>query len=91
MTKQEIEKLSGDWADNFDTSDPTFAKIKRQTAEISYRKGAEMVNEKQPYSADDMTDFAEWSSNHQHLLWDNGKYLRYAECLRIWEESKNGK
>lgn len=90
MTKQEIEQAANDWAENFDSADPTFAFIKRLTAEISYCNGAEMVNSRQPYSEEDMIEFTEWSSNHRHLLWGDGKYLGYAECLKIWEESKNG-
>lgn len=84
MDKETIERAANDWADNFDTSDPTFAKIKRQTAEISYRKGAEMVNYRQPYSAEDMKAFA---------IYCRAKLPSWIvsiddELIKLWEESK---
>lgn len=104
MKQKEIEHAAKEWAENFDSYDPTFMGIKRMTAEISYRKGAEAVNERQPYSVKDMIAFVDWSHNggyKRHILEfsDGDKIVRYTktmdivfksadELLKLWEETK---
>jgi len=102
MTPQEIKQASKGWADNFDSSVPNFAKIKQQTAEISYRKGAEMVNSRQPYTAEYMASFARfvkkrWTPIDTGGWVENDKkfYLPHnvktdEQVIKLWEESKNG-
>lgn len=60
MTIEEIKCVANEWSDNFDSNIPNFARIKRDVALLSYKKGATMVNQKQPYTAQDMEAFAEW-------------------------------
>lgn len=97
MKAEEITKLANDWSDNFDSDDPTCAKLKRMTAELSYKKGAEMVNSKQPYTAEDMKSFAIWVDNrcrfpfpfsNEELVWHNYEPKTLDEVLKLWEENK---
>ena len=85
MKKEEIEQAAKEWADNFDSYDPTFAGIKRMTAEISYRKGAEMLNERQPYSREDMIDFGVELLKRTHVI--ANRFVVNAN-LKLWEETQ---
>lgn len=102
MTKQEIEQAAREWADNFDSHYPTCAKIKQQTSHLSFQKGAEMVNFRQPYTAEDMRLFYVWCIiNGWHPYDDDGDFDEWLNVktnklelfdivLKLWEESKNG-
>ena len=100
MKQKEIEHAAKEWAENFDSYDPTFMGIKRMTAEISYRKGAEAVNERQPYSPKDMIVFLSWvqyngfTFNSNSGVWIS-ESIEFSGCayndddlLKLWEESK---
>jgi hypothetical protein len=100
MTNQEIEKAAKEWGDNFGGSTIQIAQIKQVTARLSYRKGAEMVNQKQPYSAEDMKLFFVFCYENNWIPtsslangWINAgtdEYKNFDELIKLWEESRNG-
>ena len=57
MTKQEIKQAADEYRDvNFNNE------IEYEALKKAFIAGAEMVNSKQPYTAEDMQEFAEWCS-----------------------------
>lgn len=99
MNKQEIEQAANECADSFGSMEPCIAKIKQDVAARSYVLGATMVNEKQPYTPDDMQSFWIWAYNNG---WDYGELTEgwyhcdqmddtkhtIEEVLKIWEDLK---
>jgi phage terminase small subunit len=85
LSKQEIEQAAKEWADNFDSNIPEFGRIKQDVALLSYREGCKMVNELQPYTAEDMKEFTYFCEEYDN----NGKIYTGDELLKLWKESKN--
>ena len=62
----------------------------------SFISGATMVNERQPYSREDMKDFFMWLNpkiiehdGTNFLIWGGrGKSKNFDELLKLWEETK---
>ena len=89
MKVEEIAQAAKEWADNFDSYDPTFTGIKRMTAEISYRKGAEVLNKRQPYSREDMIKMGKKCFNKGCAAGNSPEEdPDYNEILKLWEETK---
>ena len=88
MKQSEIDKAVNDWTDGFGGSTVEIAQLKKDVAAISFRAGAEMVNERQPYSVKDMIAFVDWSHNggyKRHILEfsDGDKIVRYTKTMDI--------
>ena len=92
MTKQEIEQAANIWDDDPKNCIPI--------PYLAFIAGAEMVNAKQPYTAEDMKLFVIWFckevisfSNDLYTIIDKKtNYLiaiKFDELLKLWEEQSN--
>jgi len=88
MTKSEIEQATQKYSEKH---------IDNFHRQIGFNAGANYVNEKQPYTAEDMQGFAEWIGKQgweYHPAYDGWKiyneYKTTTQLLKLWEESKNG-
>jgi len=100
MKQSEIDKAVNDWTDGFGGSTVEIAQLKKDVAAISFRAGAEMVNQKQPYSREDMIAFLSWVQYNGFIYnSDSGVWISESmefsgcaysddELLKLWEETK---
>ena len=91
MTKSEIEQATQKYSEKH---------IDNFHRQIGFNAGANYVNEKQPYTADDMKSLLHFIADEQFFrsygFWYSAlpkyKNMKYTidEVIKLWEESKNG-
>ena len=91
ITTESIQYKANEWADSFDSNDPSFAKIKRMTAEVSFKEGANWAIQQME---SDMKEFAEWCYDSPWFFTDghwedcDGYICTTDELLKKWREGK---
>ena len=96
MKKEEIEQAAKEFAHT--QTKPEAGYI--LNTYIGYKRGAEMVNERQPYSREDMIAFLSWVQYNGFIYnSDSGVWISESmefsgcaysddELLKLWEETK---
>lgn len=102
MKKQEIEQAAKEFSkQEYNGDEPVYDDEDLFWQQICYKRGAEMVNERQPYSREDMNEFLWWVRTQMFPVRDgwiwryqnitDAKIIKADELIKLWEESKNRK
>jgi len=101
MTKHEIEQAAKNVYPQCDGLRNIYNNADNDLKEEGFIKGANFVNSKQPYTAEDMEDCITWISNSQFdfdgngwvstKIYYSGCIYSFCELLKLWEVSKNEK
>ena len=97
ITQEQIEYKANEWANGFDSCNPSIAEIKRLTAELSFRNGAKWVIRQMEA---DMKEYLSWAVyNGFYFNSDSGVWISDSmefsgcaytddELLTKWREGK---
>ena len=93
MTQEEIKNIGHSVMMNYLTDGNPEGDFKRSTIGADDNKnwwiqGANFVNERQPYSVEDMFWFYMWMSTKGTMLIRKGLKITTTELLKLWEESR---